>query len=104
MSLYKSEDGHEELVDFVKVTKLEKVSPGIWWPVEIIDVSRPYENGKPWRKVVYLASNVVVNDPNFDESIYTVPFPKGYLIDDKVTGKKYKVGEEPNAPKEQPKK
>jgi len=36
---------------------------------------------------------VVANDPNFDETIFTVPFPDGYLIDDKVAGKKYIVGQ-----------
>lgn len=103
-SIYTFEDGHEEFTELVKVTELKEVTTGIWWPVEIIAVSRPYEDGKLWRRFVYHASNVVANDPNFDESIYTVPFPDGYLIDDKVTGRKYKVGEDPNAPKEQPKK
>ena len=45
-----------------------------------------------YNRIVYRASNVVANDPNFDESIFTVPFPEGYLIDDKVTGKKYRIG------------
>jgi hypothetical protein len=93
------EDGHEELVELVKVTKLKEVSHGVWWPVEVSHVSRPYEHGKPWRRFVYCASNVVANDPNFDESIFTVPFPDGYLIDDQVAGIKYRVGEDPNAPK-----
>jgi hypothetical protein len=46
----------------------------------------------------------VANDPDFNEGIFTIHFPKGYTIDDKITGKRYKVGEELNAPKEQPKK
>jgi hypothetical protein len=71
--------------------------------VEVIDVSRPYENGKPWRKFVYRASTVIANDPNFDESIFTVPFPKGYRVEDKITGKTYVVDSnipiaEPNKP------
>lgn len=97
------EDGHEELVEFKKVSKLKEVAPGIWWPMEASIVSRP-ATGKPWRRFVYRASNVVANDPNFDESIFTVPFPDGYLIDDKVAGKKYRVREDPNAPKNQPEK
>jgi hypothetical protein len=97
-SIAKYEDGHEEIAHFVKVTKLKETAPGIWWPMEVVSVSRPYEDGKPWRRYVYRASNVVANDPNFDESIFTVPFPDGYSIDDQVTGRKYVVGQEPNAP------
>lgn len=92
-SVAQYEDGHEELVKFVKVTKLIEVADGVWWPMEVYSVSRPYEEGKPWRRFVYRASNVVANDPNFDESVFTVPLPDGYLIDDKVAGKKYKVGQ-----------
>ena len=56
-------------------------------------MSCPRETDKPWKRIVYRASNVVANDPNFDENIFTVPFPEGYLIDDKVNGVKYRVGE-----------
>ena len=90
------EDGHEELVELIKVTQLKEVAAGIWWPVEVSCVSTPYEHGRPWRRLVYRASNVVANNPNFDESIFMVPFPDGYLIDDQVAGRKYKAGEDPN--------
>ena len=103
-SITKYQDAREELVKLAKVTKLKEIAPGIWWPMEVITVARPYEPGKPWRRFVYCASNVVANDPNFDDSIFTVPFPDGYLIDDQVAGRKYRVGEDPNAPKEQSKK
>jgi hypothetical protein len=86
------EDGSEQLVSFTKVSKLKEVTPGIWWPVEASVILRPYGSGKVWQRFVYHASNVVANDPNFDESIFTVPFPEGYLIDDQVAGKKYIVG------------
>ena len=98
------EDGREELISFMKVSKLKEIATGIWWPIEAYIISRPYESGKPWQRFVYWASNVVANDPNFDESIFTVPFPDGYLIDDKVAGRKYRVGEDPNIPKNQSKK
>lgn len=92
-SIAQYEDGHEELVSFMRVTKLKEVAPGIWWPMEATIVSRPYAPGKPWRRFVYRASNVVANDPNFDENIFTVPFPDGYLIDDQIAGRKYRVGQ-----------
>ncbi len=87
------EDGREEIVKLVKVTKLEEVAHGVWWPVEVSTISRPYAPGKPWRRFDYRASNVVANDPNFDESVFTITFPGGYMIDDKVQEKTYRVGE-----------
>jgi hypothetical protein len=88
------EDGTERLVSFSNVSKLKEVAPGIWWPMEASMVSRPFDPGKPWRRYVYVASNVVANDPNFKESVFNAPFPEGYLIDDKVTGRKYTVGQQ----------
>jgi len=88
------EDGSERVSTRIRVTKLKEVAEGVWWPVEVSSVSRPSMPGKPWRRFVYRASNVVANDPNFDESVFTVPFPDGYLIDDKVNGRKYKVGQQ----------
>jgi hypothetical protein len=90
-TIAKYKDGREELVSFTQVTKLKKVADDLWWPMEIITILRPYADGKPYRRLTYRASNVVVNDTNFDESIFTVSFPEGYLIDDKVAGKKYRV-------------
>jgi len=88
------EDGTEVLRNYIEVSKLKEVAAGIWWPTEASKVSRPYEPGKPYRRFVYRASNVVANNPNFDENIFTVPFPDGYLIDDQVAGRKYTVGEQ----------
>jgi len=102
--LRKDQDGNEQVKSSINVTKLEEVAEKIWWPMEAYFVSCPRETGKPWKRIVYRASNVIANDPNFDESIFTVPFPDGYLIDDKVRDIKYKVGEKPKAPKGQPKK
>jgi hypothetical protein len=73
------------------VTKLKEVASGVWWPVEVITITRPYELGKPWRQYIYRASDVTVNDPNFDSKVFTPPFPKGYRVDDKVAGKTYVV-------------
>jgi len=88
------EDGTERLVSFMKVSKLNEVADGIWWPMEAYAESGPSAPGKPYSRTVYRASNVVANDPNFDESVFTVPFPDGYLIDDKVNGRKYTVGQQ----------
>jgi len=97
-NLRKDQDGNERVKSSIDVTKLEEVAENIWWPMEAYFVDCPHETDKPWKRIVYRASNVVANDPNFDESIFTVPFPDGYLIDDQVAGRRYKVGEDPNAP------
>ena len=91
----RSQSGREQLTSSIKVSKSKEAASGIWWPTEVISISKPYESGRPWRRIVYRASSVIANDPNFDETIFTVPFPDGYLIDDQVTGKKYREGEEP---------
>jgi hypothetical protein len=90
-SIAKYPDGHEELIELVKVTKLKEVAPSAWWPMEIISISRPYTAGEPWRKYIYRASSVIANDLNYNESIFTPAFPKGYTVEDKITGKTYVV-------------
>ena len=88
------EDGSERLVAFIKVTQLKEVADGLWWPTEATVESDPFKPGQePYLRTVYRCSNVIANDPNFDESVFTVPFPDGYMVDDKVTGRKYKVGD-----------
>ena len=90
------EEGAEHLRLRIHVTKLKEIGDGIWWPVEAYAESGPgpHHPDEPYTRMVYRASNVVANDPNFDENIFTVPFPEGYLIDDQVAGRKYKVGQE----------
>lgn len=89
-----SEDGSEQVISSLKVSKLRKVAAAIWWPVEA-SIERPSTDPeRPYERVVYRASDVIANDPNFDENVYTVPFPKGYLVDDKVKGIKYRAGQE----------
>lgn len=95
------EDGSERVSTRIRVTKLKEVDPNIWWPMEAYVESDWHKHGEPYKRTVYRALNVVANDPNFDEGIFTVPFPDGYLIDDKVVGRKYRVGEDPNASRNQ---
>jgi len=97
-------NGRDRLSLRIEVNELKEVADGVWWPMQVTSVRAPFEPNEPYKRFVYRASNVVANDPNFDEKIFTVPFPDGYLIDDKVRDIKYKVGEKPKAPKGQPKK
>ncbi len=88
------EDGSERVSKRIEVNELKEVADGVWWPMQVTSVRAPFEPNEPYQKFVYRASNVVANDPNFTDSIFTVPFPDGYLIDDKVSGRKYRVGED----------
>jgi hypothetical protein len=98
------QNGHEELAELVKVTKLKEVS-GVWWPMEVVTVKKPYEPGKPWRQYIYRSSDVTINDPNFDSKVFAPTFPKGHRVKNKITGKNYIVDanldmiEEPNNPR-----
>jgi len=92
-NLREDPNGNEWVKSSINVTKLEKVAENIWWPMEAYFIHCPREIDKPWTRIVYRASNVVANDPNFDDNVFTVPFPDGYLIDDKVAGRKYRVGQ-----------
>jgi hypothetical protein len=74
-------DGKEVIVNSIDVRKLDEVTKNIWWPIEVYFVSAPFGIGNPWKRIVYRATNVVANDPNFHDSIFTVPIPKGYLVD-----------------------
>jgi hypothetical protein len=87
------QDGNERLRSSIEVTKLEEVAENIWWPMEVYFVRCPHETDKPCKRMVFHAANVVANDPNFDETIFTVPFPDGYLVDDQVAGRRYTVGQ-----------
>jgi hypothetical protein len=100
-------DGTEHIVSDIRVSRVEEVAAGVWWPMEATTESEirdpkllQYVQGDPnapYKRTVYKALKVIANDPSFSESIFTVPFPEGYLIDDKVAGRKYRVGEDPNA-------
>ncbi len=87
--LRKDTDGNWQIKSSINVTKLKEVTKNIWWPMEVCFVEPPLEAGQPWERIVYQASNVVANAPNFDESVFTISFPRGYRIDDQVNKKSY---------------
>jgi hypothetical protein len=100
----KDEDGIEHVLSEIKVNKLQEVASGVWWPIEATMESEPRDPNAPHKRTVYRALNVIANEPNFDNSIFTLTFPKGYKIEDRITGKNYVVDAnlalipEPNKP------
>lgn len=75
------------------VTKLTEAAPGLWYPIEAYHESTTSPGlERTNRRVRYLASEVIANDPNFDESIFTLTFPVGCFIHDKVKDVGYRAG------------
>ena len=87
----KNEDGTNFVEECIKVNKLRKVSKNIWWPVEGTIESDRRKVGEPYARTVYRAFDVTVNHPDFDKSIFSLSFPAGCLIDDKVENRQYRV-------------
>lgn len=98
------ENGEKRIVSFARVTNLEKVANGIWWPKEVLVEADPDKPGQPYKRMIYKAIGVRVNRPDFNEEVYNITFPNGCVVDDKVSGKKYRIGEDLNDPKNQSKK
>jgi hypothetical protein len=93
--------GREWPLESMRVVQLKEILPNIWWPTEATLISGPKKLGSLYRKTVYKASSVVANDPKFDNTVFTISLPQGYLIDDQVKGLKYRVGAE-DEPKDKP--
>lgn len=91
-----NEDGDSFVEEFIEINKLEKVSENIWWPVEGTIESDRRKEGDPYTRTVYRAFNVIANESDFDESVFSVSFPPGCLIDDKVENRQYRISEDPN--------
>ncbi len=92
--LREGQDGNGDIISSIKVTELEKVSENIWWPMEAYFIRRTPEKEQPWRRIVYRASDVEVNDPHLDDSIFTISFPEGTRVHDELADKTYVVGDE----------
>ena len=84
-------DGTEWLIELIKVEELKEVSKGIWWPTKATSEGEDPSTGELSRSV-YQASNVVINDPAFNEEVFTVPIPSGYYVEDKINNISYRSG------------
>jgi hypothetical protein len=97
----KNEKGDEFVDVRIKVNKLKEVTNGIWWPIDGVIESDRHDPRKPniYARTIFHAIDVVVNDPKFDNSIFSVSFPVGYMVTNKIDNKTYKVTEDPNEQK-----
>ena len=72
---------------------LTQVAKGIWYYSKISFESYPLSLSKPDINVVVEFENIAVNQ-QLEANAFTVLFPRGCFINNQVTGKKYKVGQE----------
>lgn len=91
-----NKDGSERLITSFRVIQLKEVFPGLWWPTEAIEEDASLIPGEPNLRATYRILSVVANDPNFNNSIFSPPFPKDYNVNDKITGKSYVVDSNSN--------
>jgi hypothetical protein len=73
------------------VDKLLEPVPGVYYPVKVSSYGST-QTGEPAWRATYEASKVVANDPNFSDDIFTIEWPEGTVVQDKVSGTRFTVG------------
>jgi hypothetical protein len=73
--------------------RLLEPEPGIYYPVAVKSFSLYSASGQPKYRCQFGATDVIVNDPNFSNDIFTIRWPKGTLVRDKILGMTYTVGQ-----------
>lgn len=84
------EDGRRVVFKASVVTRVVEAAPGIWFPAEAYQLFSPREPNRLENRIVFKASQVIANDPSFNEEVFTVPIPSDYIVFDKVSGITYK--------------
>jgi hypothetical protein len=87
-----AKDGKEFVNERIRINKLEKVADGLWWPLEAVIESDKQDQRKkdlPYQRIVFHATDVVANDPNFDNGTFSISFPEGYTVENKINGTTY---------------
>ena len=85
-------NGAWDVIEKIDISKLTEAAPGIWFPLQAIWEGRRPSNLAERLRFHYKASSVIVNDPNFDEAIFTVPFPDGYRVVDSPGATQFVAG------------
>ena len=65
------------------VEQMVEASPGIFYPTRCTRIDRK-EDGTPWRRLKYNATEVTVNSPSFSEDIFEMRWPAGTVVHDTV--------------------
>ncbi len=83
-----------KIQETIRITDLAEAAPGVWYPTGAY-YERDAVHGKAPFRYQFKASSVVVNDPDFDESIFTIQFPSRYIIQDQVRNIRYETAPTP---------
>jgi len=73
--------------------RLLEPEPGIYYPGAVESFSLYSASGQPKYRCRFEATDVIVNDPNLSNDIFTIRWPKGTLVQDKILGTTYTVGQ-----------
>ncbi|MCL2640441.1 MAG: hypothetical protein FWD53_06325, partial [Phycisphaerales bacterium] len=90
--------GYEELTRGQVTTKwtiekLVEAAPGIFYPTEVMSESFRWGGASyvPFSRGRYVATEVVVNDPNFSEAVFDIYWPEGCIVYDMDTERVQKI-------------
>ncbi len=84
------ENGSMTPYEICRVSGLIQAAPGVWFPAQTSKTK--ITNGGPERPDVRMTCRctaAVANDPAFDQNIFEVQIPPGYMVHDTATGKRY---------------
>ncbi|GAI29544.1 unnamed protein product, partial [marine sediment metagenome] len=86
-----NENYNKEKLAYRSTAKYKEVAKGIWFPVSGQTESYA-SDGSLSSKSTIETSQIIINDPAFNESFFDVDLPKGAQVRDHVRGKHYVVG------------
>ncbi len=81
------------IMNKVVIEKILEPVPGVYYPGRATR-SLFKASGEPREKAIYEASNVVVNDPSFDEEIFTIKWPPGTRVTDEIANFSFTVAKD----------
>ncbi|MGE3963051.1 MAG: hypothetical protein AB7I09_02990 [Planctomycetota bacterium] len=91
--------GHKEfqgptLVYEMVVESFEEALPGIYFPARATKTLYSRDDGAAFERQSFIATHVVVNDPDFGEEVFTLEWPPGTSVWDEATNQSFVVAAE----------
>jgi len=78
----------------VSVEEIKEVAPGIYYPTKATKIE--YIRGEPFVKSQYKGKNIIVNDPEFSDDLFSIKWPDGTFIHDYISDVRFVVGPSEN--------
>jgi len=86
---YEYMDKNGEIQRRVSVEEIKEIAPGIYYPTKATKIQ--YIRGEPFVKSQYKGKNIIVNDPEFSDDIFSIKWPDGTYIYDHRSDVSFKV-------------